>query len=146
MDLLVSHMTVFFLHRPYCSPNGNRVYLAEAGEPLNGILIVSNKKDLKSDCLSQRVEALLNMLSPEGRLICFEKTWNLGRRLFFQRAMKNRKLVPICDPVPCSYRELGDVKVDGPLYEVSRISVSKSFQWKEAPFYQEGETLYRCCG
>ena len=96
--------------------------------------------------LKRRLEALLNVLSPHGRLICFEKTWNLGRRIFFQRALSTRKLFPVCDPVPCSYHELGETNIEGPLYEVSRIIVPEPHAWNEAPYYGEGETLSRCVG
>ena len=96
--------------------------------------------------LNERLEALLNALSPDGRLICFEKTWNLGRRVFFQRALSARNLFPICEPMPCSYHELGEPRVDGPLYEVSRMTASQSFTWDESPFYGEGESVYRCGG
>jgi SAM-dependent methyltransferase len=84
--------------------------------------------------LKRRLEALLNVLSPRGRLICFEKTWNLGRRIFFQRALSTRKLFPVCDPVPCSYHELGETHIEGPLYEVSRIIVPEPHAWNEAPY------------
>jgi len=96
--------------------------------------------------LKGRLEALLQVLSPGGRLLCFEKTWNLGRRLFFQRAMSGRGLSPLCEPVPCSYHELGEWRIDGPVYEVSRDVVPGSPAWNEAPYQGEGETLYRCVG
>ena len=96
--------------------------------------------------LKRRLEALLNVLSPAGRLICCEKTWNLGRRIFFQRALSARELFPVCEPVPCSYQELGESRIDGPLYEVSRFIVSEPYTWNEMPYFGEGETLYRCVG
>lgn len=96
--------------------------------------------------LKRRLDSLLQVLSPAGRLICFEKTWNLGRRIFFQRAMSGRGLSLVCDPVPCSYHELGEWRIDGPLYEVSRYVVSGPPAWNEVPYQGEGETLYRCVG
>ncbi|MEX0829016.1 MAG: methyltransferase domain-containing protein [Nitrospirales bacterium] len=96
--------------------------------------------------LKRRLDALLQVLSPAGRLICFEKTWNLGRRIFFQRAMSGRGLAPVCDPVPCSYHELGEWRIDGPLYEVTPDEVHGCRAWNEAPYQSEGETLYRCAG
>ena len=96
--------------------------------------------------VSQRLSLLLKMLSADGRLICFEKTWNLGRRVFFQRALSGKNLVPVCDPHFCSYLELGEMKIDGPLYEVSRVSHLEPGKWNEEPFQGEGETLYRCVG
>ena len=96
--------------------------------------------------LSERLERLVRMLSPRGRLICFEKTWNLGRRIFFQRALNKQSFSPIFDPVPCSYHELGEPRIDGPIYELSRISVEEKSVWNEDPFYGGGESLYRCTG
>ena len=96
--------------------------------------------------LNIRLDAILHALSPGGRLICFEKTWNLGRRIFFQRALSRRGLSLVVDPAPCSYRELGEWRIDGPLYEVSRDEAAGSFVWNEAPYQNEGETLYRCVG
>ena len=108
---------------------------------------LSQQEELESRTgLKGRLEALLAVLSPAGRLMCLEKTWNLGRRIFFQRALSSRKLFLICDPVPCSYRELGEMKIDGPLYEVSRVSVTETPAWNEGLNREEGETLYRCTG
>jgi len=96
--------------------------------------------------LHMRLESLLKVLSPRGRLLCFEKTWNLGRRIFFQRALSTRRLFLLCEPVPCAYHELGEMKSDGPLYEVSRVSLPEPILWSEASFRCDGETLYRCVG
>jgi tRNA G46 methylase TrmB len=96
--------------------------------------------------LKWRLDALLDVLSPAGRLMCFEKTWNLGRRIFFQRALSRRKLFLVCDPAPCSFQELGEMRIDGPLYEVSRVASTEVSAWNESPYREEGETLYRCTG
>lgn len=96
--------------------------------------------------LTMRLKALLNVLTPAGRLLCFEKTWNLGRRIFFQRALSGRKLFPISEPIPCSYHELGEMKIDGPLYEVSPVPASRQVVWNEDPYHEDGESLYRCVG
>ena len=96
--------------------------------------------------LKWRLEALFDVLSPAGRLLCLEKTWNLGRRIFFQRALSRRKLFLVCDPVPCSFHELGEMGIDGPLYEVSRVAATEAPAWSESPYREEGETLYRCTG
>ncbi len=96
--------------------------------------------------LATRLDAVLLALSPDGRLICFEKTWNLGRRIYFQRAMCRRRLFPVVDSVPCSFQELGEWRMDGPIYEVSRHEVPGVSQWNEAPYQSHGETLYRCAG
>lgn len=96
--------------------------------------------------LDRRLDAILRMLSFSGRLICFEKTWNLGRRVLFQRALARRNLSLVCNPVSCSYHELGEPRIDGPLYEVSRSSDLAFQPWSEDPFDGGGETLYRCVG
>jgi len=96
--------------------------------------------------LAMRLKALLNVITPAGRLLCFEKTWNLGRRIFFQRALKARKLFLTCEPIPCSYHELGAMKIDGPLYEVSLASIPQPIAWNEDPYREDGESLYRCVG
>jgi len=96
--------------------------------------------------LNMRLDALLGALSPTGRLICFEKTWNLGRRIFFQRALSRRRLFLFCEPVPCSYHELGEMRKDGPLYEVSQAPLTQPLAWNEDLYRSEGETLHRCVG
>ncbi|MDH5564040.1 MAG: methyltransferase domain-containing protein [Nitrospirota bacterium] len=96
--------------------------------------------------LHMRLDALLKVLSPRGRLLCFEKTWNLGRRILFQRALSTRGLFPLCEPVSCAYHELGEMKSDGPVYEVSRVPLTDPLLWDEAPYPCDGETLYRCVG
>ncbi len=96
--------------------------------------------------LNQRLEGLARLLSPHGRLMCFEKTWNLGRRILFQRALSRHGFSQGSDPVPCSYQELGEPRIDGPFYELSRTAGPESLAWNEEPFSEEGETLYRCVG
>ncbi len=96
--------------------------------------------------LQGRLNALLSALGPVGRMIIFEKTWNLGRRIFFQRALDVRGLRPISAPVPCRYWSLDEEVIDGPLYEVSRLSKGESSVWNEEPYREPGETLYRCVG
>ena len=108
---------------------------------------LSHQEKLESQTgLNQRLERLARMLAPRGRLLCFEKTWNLGRRILFQRALNRHGFSLVSDPVPCSYQELGEPRIDGPLYELSRTPGTGNCVWNEAPFYQGGETLYRCMG
>jgi SAM-dependent methyltransferase len=94
-----------------------------------------------------RLDALLWALGPMGRMILFEKTWNLGRRVLFQRALDARGLFPISSPVFCRYRSVDEEVIDGPLYEVARLSYGvETFEWNEEPYRAPGETLYRCIG
>jgi len=108
---------------------------------------ISQQEELESQTgLKWRLEALLDVLSPAGRLLCLEKTSNLGRRILFQRALSSRKLFLVCEPEPCSFLELGEMRIDGPLYEVSRVAATEAPAWSESPYREEGETLYRCTG
>lgn len=94
-----------------------------------------------------RLDALLGVLGPMGRIILFEKTWNLGRRIFFQRALDARGLFPISSPAFCRYRSVDEEVIDGPLYEVARLSHGvETVEWNEEPYWAPGETLYRCIG
>lgn len=96
--------------------------------------------------LESRLNPLVSALRPMGRMIIFEKTWNLGRRIFFQRALDSRGLHPVSVPVPCRYRLLDEAVIDGPVYEVARFSKGDAFVWNEEPYREPGETLYRCIG
>ena len=96
--------------------------------------------------LYTRLNPLLSVLSPSGRMLFFEKTWNLGRRILFQRALNARGFFSVCEPVPCSYRSLDEAINDGPLYEVCRLPKGEPEVWNEEPYCEPGETLYRCVG
>ncbi|WNM56974.1 class I SAM-dependent methyltransferase [Candidatus Nitrospira allomarina] len=97
--------------------------------------------------IQERLDALLRTLGPMGRMILFEKTWNLGRRILFQRALDARGVFPISSPVFCRYWSVDEEVFDGPLYEVARLSQGvKPFEWDEEPYREPGETLYRCIG
>jgi len=97
--------------------------------------------------LQGRLDPLLLVLGPMGRMILFEKTWNLGRRIFFQRALDARGLFPVSSPVFCRYRSLDEEVTDGPVYEVARLSQGvETSVWDEEPYRESGETLYRCIG
>lgn len=97
--------------------------------------------------IQRRLDALLWVLGSIGRMIIFEKTWNLGRRIFFQRALDARGLFPISSPVFCRYRSVDEEVVDGPLYEVARLTQGvETLGWNEEPYRAPGETLYRCIG
>jgi SAM-dependent methyltransferase len=96
--------------------------------------------------LQGRLNALLKVLRSKGRMIIFEKTWNLGRRIFFQRALNSRGLRPVSPPSPFRYRVIDEEVIDGPLYEVARIPQRESPFWNEEPYREAGETLYRCKG
>ena len=96
--------------------------------------------------LYTRLNELLTVLSPVGRMILFEKSWHLGRRVLLQRALENRGLFPVVEAIPCAYHSLGQTLVDGPLYEVAPLSAPGPIRWKEEPYCEPGETLYRSMG
>jgi SAM-dependent methyltransferase len=96
--------------------------------------------------LQSRLDTLISALRPRGRMILFEKTWNLGRRIFFQRALEARGLLPVSDPAPCRYWSLDEEVIDGPVYEVARLLKEDLSVWNEEPYREPGETLYRCKG
>lgn len=96
--------------------------------------------------LQGRLNSLLSVLFPKGRMLIFEKTWHLGRRIFLQRALEARGVRPISPPVFCRYRSIDEEVTDGPLYDIARVSQEASMSWDEDPYSEPGETLYRCAG
>jgi SAM-dependent methyltransferase len=96
--------------------------------------------------LVSRLDTLLNALRPNGRMIFFEKTAHLGRRILFQRALARRGLYPRSQPVQVVYHSLDEPVLDGPLVEVSRDIGCEPIDWDEAPLPEPGATLYRCTG
>jgi hypothetical protein len=77
------------------------------------------------------------MLSPAGRMIIFEKTRPLARRVPFQRALAGRGLQLVEPPQPIRYRLVEEVVDDGPLYVVQR-GARANIPWDEAPEPDEG--------
>ncbi len=96
--------------------------------------------------LHGRLEALLKGLHPKGRMILFEKTQHLGRRVVFQRALANRNLFQLSPSVHCSVGAFQEQEWEGPLYEVGLGLTKARIPWKEEPFGNPGDTLYRCVG
>ena len=126
----------------------------ESGLPSLSWRTFQRARDLWAQCeqlerqtgLSSRLNALLTALSPSGRMLLFEKTWHLGRRVLFQRALNARGFSPVSEPIPCSYWSLDEMIDDGPLYEVCRLPKGEADLWNEEPFCKPGETLYRSVG
>jgi hypothetical protein len=50
------------------------------------------------------------------------------------------------EPLPLSYRSLGDEVEDGPLYEVKGGDRHQGFSWNEEPEIWEGQGIYSCKG
>jgi SAM-dependent methyltransferase len=89
--------------------------------------------------IGARLDRLCAALAPAGRLVLFEKTRLLSRRVPFQRALAGRGLVPVVAPEPVRYRLVEEVTDDGPLYVVARGSAEAN--WDEAPEPDEGRPL-----
>ncbi|MDP1769832.1 MAG: class I SAM-dependent methyltransferase [Nitrospirota bacterium] len=82
------------------------------------------------DCLSAR-------LSINGRMILFEKTRQLARRIPLQRAVAARGFDLIEPPELIRYRLVEEVADDGPLYLLGR-GISHPLHWDESPEPDEG--------
>ncbi len=125
----------------------------EPGLPSNGWETFERLQDpVRQELLEKRtglhvrLNTLLGSLHPEGRMVLFEKTWNLGRRVFFQRALASRGLGLIYPPLPCVIDTFQEREVDGPLFEVRRYRGQSPVSWGEDPPFSSGETLHRCGG
>lgn len=140
-DLIISTYTLFQAEREPGLPSRSWKTFERAGD-------LKRQKQLEVLVgLQSRLDSLLLGLGAEGRMILFEKTWNLGRRVFFQRALEGRGLLPVSPPVFCQYRSLDEWVLDGPLYEVARRSYGvDNAAWNEEPYGASGDTLYRCSG
>jgi tRNA G46 methylase TrmB len=84
-----------------------------------------------------RLDRLGAVLDEEGRMILFEKTRQLARRVPFQRALAGRGLQPVEPPEPIQYRLIEEITDDGPLYHVRKGNAALS-GWDESPEPDEG--------
>ena len=91
------------------------------------------------DARLNRVRALL---SAQGRMIVFEKTRQLARRVPLQRALAARDLGLIEQPELIRYRLVEDIADDGPFYVLGR-GASRQLLWDESPEPDEGRRLDR---
>ncbi len=97
--------------------------------------------------LGPRLDRLCGLLAQEGRLIAFEKTRELARRIPFQRALATRGLILTKPPLPLRYRVAEEVSDDGPLYVAGRGGApsedhpgNEAQPWDETP-EERGETI-----
>ncbi|MGH7165905.1 MAG: hypothetical protein ACREIS_10330, partial [Nitrospiraceae bacterium] len=97
--------------------------------------------------LTTRLDHLCQAMAPKGRLIAFEKTRQLARRVPFQRALAARGLRLLERPVPIRYRVVEEVADDGPLYVLtSAPSVGgphPNLEWDENPEQHAEAESYR---
>jgi SAM-dependent methyltransferase len=97
--------------------------------------------------LKTRLDHLCQAIAPTGRLLAFEKTRQLARRVPFQRALAARGLGLLEPPVPIQYRVVEEVADDGPLYVLTRPpgigGPRTSVEWDENPGQSAEEEFYR---
>jgi hypothetical protein len=87
--------------------------------------------------LDLRLDRLMASMTASGRLIAFEKTRQLGRRIAVQRAFAARGLVLAEHPLPIRYRTVEEITDDGPLF-VLRQGPANGIPWNEQPEPDEG--------
>jgi SAM-dependent methyltransferase len=84
--------------------------------------------------LGSRLDHLSSVLAPDGRLLVFEKTRQLARRIPFQRAFAARHCVLLETPLPIRYTVVEEVADDGPFYVLGRACGKKAgYEWDESP-------------
>src|SRR5262249_22673409 len=84
-----------------------------------------------------RLDRLSRALSSNGRVIVFEKTRQLARRVPLQRAFAARGLQLLEKPEPIRYSVVEEVSDDGPFYVLTSGQAS-GFEWDEMPTLDEG--------
>ena len=87
--------------------------------------------------IDTRLDRLNALLSAQGRMIVFEKTRQLARRVALQRALAARDLGLLEQPELIRYRLVEEVADDGPFY-VLGIGASHQLHWNESPEPDEG--------
>lgn len=92
--------------------------------------------------IAARLDCLSSLLSPDGRMILFEKTRQLARRVPLQRALAARDLGLIERPELIRYQLVEEIADDGPFYLLGR-GESHQLQWDESPEPDEGPPLDR---
>jgi hypothetical protein len=89
-----------------------------------------------------RLDRLCASLVKNGRMIVFEKTRQLARRVPFQRALAGRGLQLVEAPEPIRYQLVEEVADDGPFYFMQKGS-GASLNWDESPEPDEGRPFDR---
>jgi len=87
--------------------------------------------------LGRRLDRLVAVMVPTGRLVVFEKTRQLSRRIPLQRAFAARGLKPFEQPLPLCYSLIEEVSDDGPLF-VLALGEESACAWNEDPEPDEG--------
>jgi SAM-dependent methyltransferase len=92
--------------------------------------------------IDTRLDHLSALLPAQGRMIVFEKTRQLARRVPLQRAIAARDLGLIEQPELIRYRLVEDIVDDGPFYVLGR-SAARQYLWDESPEPDEGHPFDR---
>ncbi len=92
--------------------------------------------------IDTRLDHLSALLPAQGRMIVFEKTRQLARRVPLQRAMAARDLGLIEQPELIRYRLVEEIVDDGPFYVLGRSAV-RQFLWDESPEPDKGRPFDR---
>ncbi|OAI49381.1 hypothetical protein AYO43_10695 [Nitrospira sp. SCGC AG-212-E16] len=92
--------------------------------------------------IDTRLDSMHTMLSALGRMIVFEKTRQLARRIPLQRALAARDLGLIEQPELIRYRLVEEISDDGPFYVLGR-GASSHLLWDESPESDEGRPFER---
>lgn len=87
--------------------------------------------------LGRRLDNLMEVLSPDGHMILFEKTRPLARRVSFQRALAARGLRLIELPTSIRYHSVEELVDDGPYYRLQRRG-QEAVAWDESPEPDDG--------
>jgi SAM-dependent methyltransferase len=87
--------------------------------------------------LGLRLDRLLDVMSASGRMMVFEKTRQLGRRIPLQRAFAARGLRLLEQPQLVRYALVEEVSDDGPFF-VLRRGKGNDVAWNEDPEPDEG--------
>ena len=92
--------------------------------------------------IGARLDRLSVLLSAQARMIVFEKTRQLARRIPLQRALAARDLGLLEQPELIRYRLVEEIADDGPFYVLGR-GASRQFLWDESPEPDEGRPFDR---
>jgi SAM-dependent methyltransferase len=92
--------------------------------------------------LKPRLDRLVAAMSDGGRLIIFEKTRQLARRIPLQRALAARGLRLNETPEPVRYSLVEEVADDGPLFVLTQ-GAAHTVAWSEQPEPDEGRAFDR---
>jgi len=92
--------------------------------------------------IDTRLNRVRALLTAQGRMIVFEKTRQLARRVPLQRALAARDLGLIEQPELIRYRLVEEIADDGPFYVLGR-GTSRELLWDESPEPDEGRPFDR---